>query len=138
MTIQLNTKFVEAEKSSPPDLDQDLVPAALDSNVLQALHHRTQKEAMAMTSSLAKQMAKDAWQAELDTYRVCQAQRVGAETLHLSAEAIVRINDYAKNLAAKYRVIETDIWEMAQGQFDIIKQEPRIAHIGYLRRYHNL
>lgn len=136
--MDVRFKISETGEQQAVQSDQSLIPATLDNKALQTLQQRVQKESMGLVTSLAKQMAKDAWAGELDTFRVYQAQRVGAETLRLSAEAIARIDDYAGKLSVKYPNIEADIWQMTLEQIDIIKQEPRIAHVGYLRRFHKV
>ncbi len=138
MTIQLGTKFIEAEKLSTRETDQTILSSTLDSKVLQTLQQRVQKEAMAMVPSLAKQMAKDSWQAELEIYRIEQAQRIGSQTLASATKAISRNTSYAQRLIAAHPELGADIEQMLQEQNDLVKQLPRVATVGYMRRYYQM
>ncbi len=137
MALQFQHKVAESQPETEPR-QTSLVPSPLSNQVIRALDRRVQQEAMALVASLAKQMAKDAWQADLDIFRIGQAQRVGLETFVTSSEAIASLDSCAERLISKHPELEADIRLMAQQQFEIIKQFPRIGTVGYLRRYHKV
>jgi len=138
MGVQFQKKVFDGNLAT--DKEQTaLVPSSFDGRLLQALTQRTRKEAMAMIPSLAKQMAKDSWQAELDIHRIHEAERVGYETLVSATQAIARCDAYVRQLIATHPQHDAGIEEeMLQELIGLVKQLPRVVVVAYVRRYHQV
>lgn len=114
----------------------ELLRASRADRVMRVLAQRVDAEAMRMVPSLAKEMAKNGWQAELDGFRLAQAARLGSEAIKTAAQAMALNLDNAKALIESHPELEADVVEMLQEMNDLVKQLPRVGVVSYTARYY--
>lgn len=137
MAIQFKPRIVDSESSTAPEsTEEEILSAARAEHVMRALAQRVDTEAMGMVPSLAKEMAKNGWQAELDAFRLGQATRLGTVSVQTVARAMAQNLDNARKLVQKYPELEPDIVQMLQEMNDLMKQLPRVGFVGYTARYY--
>lgn len=146
MAIQFKVKEVAGEQYTENESHRDdnmagtnsveLIPASRADHVMRALAQRVDVEAMRMVPSLAKEMAKNGWQRELDGFRIAQAARLGRETVKTVAEAMALNLENAKQLIKSHPELEPDIVEMLQETNDLMKQLPRVGVVSFTARYY--
>lgn len=137
MDVQFTPKFTEAAPQTEPyarEIAQ--VAPSRSAQVIQALRQRVDKEAMGMVPSLAKEMAKNGWQADLDIFRLQQAARVGSDTLRTAIQAMARNNEYARQLIGTHPELEADVEQILSELNELIKQLPRVGVVAYTARYY--
>lgn len=135
MAIPFKSHTVEDHDDNTAGNRKDLVPSTRQTDVIRALAQRVDKEAMRMVPSLAKEMAKVGWQADLDIFRATKANYVGVETLKASIDAIACNQESMQQCLAAHPELEADVVEMVYGLNDLMKQEPRLAFVANNGRY---
>ncbi len=136
MAIQFKPRLTEGDDNNGwEEKRENLVPTTRRADVIRALVQRVDKEGMRMVPSLAKEMAKEGWQAELDIFRWAQANHVGMENLKGVIEAMACNTAYLRQVVANYPELEADAVEATAALHDVMKHEPQAGFVVYSGRY---